>query len=296
MSMTRLALLAVVAALVLTGCSGDSSTPTRGPLTTAELTWIRAESVGAIAIYDEERAPPPGAALVRDCERRLAEVGEPPTDRVSPALDLAKRACPLLAARGSLHRAESALQAADDVVRPLLRSEQDIALTDARTRTSRADLTLSAQASEPVEEPVEVRCWSPADWRRVVGERNAWNDDSDAPDELYGWADTSDGKIHLPVGECNLLRRLVRDDLLNWPRDAQVDAADSVATFAHEIQHLVAPDVDEAGTECGARRTLVRTARRLGATAAEAARFAALYRSDVYPNLDSEYRSDRCAE
>jgi hypothetical protein len=282
---------------LLSGCSGEASTtPTRGPLTTAELTWIRAESVWAIAIYDEELGPPPGAALVRECKRRLAEVGDPPTNRVSPALDRAKAACPLLATRGSLHRAESALRAADEVVLPLLRSEQDIVLTDERTRTSRADLTLSAQASQPVDEPVEVRCWSSADWRRIVGERNAWEDDSETPDELYGWADTTDNKIQMPVGECNLLRRLIRDDLLSWPRDAQVDAADSVVTFAHEIQHLVAPDADEAETECGARHTLVRTARRLGATAAEAARFAALYRSDLYPNLDSEYRSDRCAE
>jgi len=293
--LTRLALLAVVAAFLLSGCSDESSTSARGPLTTAELTWIRAESVWAIAIYDEDLGQPPGAALVRECKRRLAEVGEAPTDRVSPALDRAEGACPLLSARGSLHRAESALRAADDVVRPLLRSEQDIVLSDERTRTSRADLTLSAQASKPVDEPVEVRCWSPADWRRIVGERNAWNDDSDAPDELYGWADTAEDKIHLPVGACNLLRRLVGADLLTWPRDAQVDAAESVVTVAHEIQHLVAPGVDEAGTECGARRTLVRTARRLGATAAEAARFAALYRSDIYPDLDSAYRSDRCA-
>ena len=67
MSVTRLALPAVVAAFLLSGCSDESSaTQIRGPLTTAELTWIRAESVWAIAIYDEELGPPPGAALVVD--------------------------------------------------------------------------------------------------------------------------------------------------------------------------------------------------------------------------------------
>jgi hypothetical protein len=39
-------------------------------------------------------------------------------------------------------------------------------------------------------------------------------------------------------------------------------------------------------------RALLKTARRLGATPAEAARLAALYRSDVYPDLDSEYQGD----
>ena len=296
--MIRPGLLAVVAAFVLSGCSGESSpVRTSGPLTTPELGWIRAESAWAIAIYDEELGPAPGAALVRECKQRLAEVGEPPTDRIRPALARAKATCPLLAAPGSRHRAEDVLEATDDILSPLLRSEQDVDLTDERTTTSRADLAMSAQASKSVDDPVEVRCWSAADWRRVVGERNAWTDSSDDPEDLYGWADTSDGTIQMRIGDCNLLRRLGDEDLLAWPRDEQVDTADSVATFAHEIQHFVQPDAEEVEAECGARRTLVGTPRRLGATSAEAARLAALYRSDVYPDLDSEYRSNtQCAE
>ena len=233
---------------------------------------------------------------MEECKQRLAEVGEPPTDRIRPALEQASKACPPLDARGSFHRAEDALQAADDIMRPLLRAEQDIVLSDARTSTSRADLTLSARASTLADDVVEVRCWSSAEWRRVVGEKNAWNDASDAPDELYGYADTSDSEIHMRIAQCNTLRRLVREDVLGWSRADQIEAANSLDTFAHEIQHQISPDADEAEAECGAGRALVPAARRLGATPAEAAHLAALYRSDIYPDLDSEYQSDECPE
>ena len=161
-----------------------------------------------------------------------------------------------------------------------------------RTATSRADLTLSLQASKRIDDPVEVRCWSVADWERVVGERNAWDDDSDSAEDLYGWADTSEGTIDIVIDQCNLLRQLDGEDLLGWERDDQIDAADAVATFAHEIQHFLRPDADEAEAECGARRTLASAARRPGATPAEATRLEALYISDIAPGLEGEYRSN----
>ena len=278
----RLGLLAVVAGIVLAGCSDDSSpTQSHGPLTSAELKWIRLESALAIAIYDETLSPATeGDALVRECERRVAELDEPPTDRIRPAFERAKDVCPLLDVPGARHRAEDVLGAVDDILEPLLRSS-DIELTDDDTATSRADLTLSLQASKRIDDPVEVRCWSVADWERVVGERNAWDDDSDSAEDLYGWADTSEGTIDIVIDQCNLLRQLDGEDLLGWERDDQIDAADAVATFAHEIQHLVRPDADEAEAECGARGRWRRRRVGLGATPAEAARLEALYISDI---------------
>jgi hypothetical protein len=295
----RLGLLAVVAAIVLAGCTDEpSTTQSHGPLTSAELKWIRLESAWAIAIYDDTLSPATGGnTLVRECERRLAELDEPPTDRIRPAFERAKDACPLLDAPGARHRAEDVLGAVDDILEPMLRSEQDIELTDDDTMTSRADLTLSVQASRRIDDPVEVRCWSVADWERVVGEQNAWNDDSDSAEDLYGWADTSEGTIDVVIDQCNLLKRLAEEDLLEWARDDQIDAADAVATFAHEIQHFVRPDADEAEAECGAGRTLASAAVGLGATPAEAERLEALYISDIAPDLEGEYRSNTgCAE
>jgi hypothetical protein len=177
----------------------------------------------------------------------------------------------------------------------MLRAEQAVELTDERTSTSRADLTLSAEASAPVDDPVEVRCWSAADWR-IVREKNAWNDESEVASDLFGWADTSDSSIQMRLDQCNLLRRLARDDLLAWPRADQVDASDSLDTLAHETQHIVLPDADEAEAECAAGAGLARTALHLGATKAETARLVALYHSEIYPDLDDEYQREDCAE
>jgi hypothetical protein len=134
-----------------------------------------------------------------------------------------------------------------------------------------------------------------------VGEQNAWNDDSDSAEDLYGWADTSEGTIDIVIDQCNLVKQLAEEDLLEWERDDQIDAADAVATFAHEIQHFLRPDADEAEAEaeaeCGARRTLASAAVGLGATPAEATRLEALYISDIAPDLEGEYRSNTgCAE
>jgi hypothetical protein len=80
--------------------------------------------------------------------------------------------------------------------------------------------------------------------------------------------------------------------VLSWDRDDQVEAADSVATFVHEIQHLVMPDADEGEVECAAAAELSRFARRLGATGVEAARLTRLYVTDLREELDEEYRAD----
>ena len=60
-------------------------------------------------------------------------------------------------------------------------------------------------ASERAEEAVEVRCWTAADWRRVVREDNAWVDTADDPDELYGWQDDDTSRIHMRLDQCNEL-------------------------------------------------------------------------------------------
>ena len=40
----------------------------------------------------------------------------------------------------------------------------------------------------------------------------------DTPDELYGYADTSESEIHMRVGQCNTLRRLAGEDIFSWSR------------------------------------------------------------------------------
>ena len=160
----------------------------------------------------------------------------------------------------------------------------------------RAGRTLGSPASRRTRRKAheEVRCWSDADWRRVVREDNAWTVESDDPDALYGWLDDdyrSDPHAPRSVQPCSIAIG-PRGRARVGSRRVQVEAADSVTTFVHEIQHLVLPDADEGEVECAAAAELSRFARRLGATSVEAARLAQLYVTDLREELDDEYRAD----
>jgi hypothetical protein len=282
------------------GCGGadeDAAPPSRAePLTAAELGWVREYSSWTIDVYDEELGPEPGPALVRECRTRLEEVGAPPSERLEPAAARAAAVCPLLGRPGSVRRALDAVDDADDLVLPLFLDSRKLVLSSGVTSGSRADVDLSAVASERAETAAEVRCWAPADWRRVVREDNAWSDVSDDPNELYGWQDDDTSRIHMRLDQCNELARLRREDLLERSHDRQVDAADSVGTLAHEIQHFLVPDGDEDDVECAALDTQASVALDLGATQDEADVLAGIYRDEIYPELPDEYVGGGCGE
>ena len=292
---TAAAAVALALVVVASGCTGESSTPAAAsgePLSAPELGWVREYSDWTLDVYDEEFESPPGRELVEECRERLDEVGPPPTDRLEPAWERSAAVCPLLSQAGSVRRAKDVVEDADDLVLPFFIDSRELPLRAERTAESRADPRLAGIASKEAEIAQEVRCWSDADWRRVVREDNAWEVESDDPDELYGWQDGDTDRIHMRIGQCNLLHRIGPEDVLSWDRDDQVEAADSVTTFVHEIQHLVMPDADEGQVECAAAAELSRFARRLGATSAEAARLARLYVTDLREELDDEYRAD----
>ena len=292
---TTVAAVALALVVAASGCTGESSTPDAAsgePLSVTELGWVREYSDWTIDVYDEEFDSPPGQELVEECRERLEEVGPPPTGRLEPAWERSAAVCPLLSQAGSLRRAKDVVEDADSLVLPFFIDSRELPLGAERTAESRADLRLAGLASKEAEIAQEVRCWSDADWRRVVREDNAWEVESDDPDELYGWQDGDTDRIHMRLDQCNLLHRIGREDVLAWNRDDQVEAADSVATFVHEIQHVVMPDADEDEVECAAAEELSRFARRLGATGVEAARLTRLYVTDVREELDDEYRTD----
>jgi hypothetical protein len=295
---SRVALLVLVALLVPTGCSDDGSeapsADVTSPLTASELGWIRAYSTWTIELNDSSAA---GPDVVRRCRDRVDEFGSPPTERLEAAASLASSACAFLAEKGMRRRAIDVIEEADEQILPYLREEQPVQLGSGESNGSRADIALSEAASEWVDRPVEVRCWSKPDWRRVVDEDNAWNNESTDYLDLVGWSDNSTDRIHIVLEQCNLLSRLrAGDDIANWAGDERIDAADSLATLAHEVAHLLAPDADEAATECRAARSLVRYGQRLGVDRASALELSELYRSEIYPDLDEEYREGGCPE
>ena len=133
------------------------------------------------------------------------------------------------------------------------------------------------------------RCWSEDDWRRVVAEDNAWNGESTDSDELVGWSDDTDSRIHVVLDYCNTMSRIQSGDVDTWSRDDQIQAAEAVETLAHEIQHFLDSDANEATVECRAMQSLPAFARRFGVSRSSAVELAELYRAEVYPDLDDEY-------
>ena len=292
----RTAATAVALALAVTasGCTGESSNPAAAsePLSVTELGWVREYSDWTIDVNDDEFDSPPGRELVKECRDRREEVGTPPTERLEPAWERSAAVCPLLSQAGSVRRAKDVVEDADDLVRPLFFDSRELPLRAQRTAESRADLRLAGIASKEAEIAQEVRCWSAADWRRVVREDNAWTVVSDDPDELYGWQDSDTDRIHMRLEQCNLVHRIGQEDVFSWNREDQVEAADSISTFVHETQHVVMPDADEGEVECAAAAALSRFARRLGATSDEAVLLTRLYVTDLREELDDEYRAD----
>lgn len=294
------ALTAVVlaaAVLVAAACSrsdGSSGAVAATRLTAAELGWIREYSDLTIAIYDDDLGPPPGPELVVECRERIAYMGDPPTERLERAAELTEKVCPLLGRRGSQRRALDTIDTADDLLRTFLRDHQPLDLGAGVTEESRADTLLSEVASQAAGRPVEVRCWSESEWRQVVAEDNAWTASDDDADELYGWADDSWDRIHMRLEQCNTISRVRDEGFRDAPRRARRELADSLGTLAHETQHFVLPEADEAKVECAGMRSLATVAKRVGLDESSAQVVAELYRTDVYPELPDEYRDGGC--
>ena len=295
--MRRLPLIAVaVVALVAAGCTGGEADTESAlaPLTDTELGWVRGYSAWTYEVLDDEFGTDAHAGVVRACARRLDEVGAAPTDRLRAAAEAAAAICPLLGRDGARRRAYAAVYAADDLVLPLFLDEQELELRDGATTKSRADGRLSAVASADLDEPVEVRCWSPQDWLRVGGEDNAWTDDDTRIEELAGWADPVTDRIHLRLNACNALARLSDRDVESWSDVQRSQAADALGTLSHEIHHFVLPDAEEAKVECEGIRAMASLGVQLDLDEEAAKALEDTYREEVYPDLPTEYNVGGC--
>jgi hypothetical protein len=175
---------------------------------------------------------------------------------------------------------------------PLFLTSRALRVAPSPDDASHVDLRLGELASAVSGESVEVRCWSPRDWRRLIAEENAWDAAEDDPEMLDGLALTEDGQVHLLLEDCNLLGRLRHRDATELRGEELVDAAYAVSILAHEIGHFVEPDADEATVECTLTETLPELADGLWLDAAEVRRLARAYRAHVRPELPDEYLKD----
>jgi hypothetical protein len=243
-------------------------------------------------------------ACAADLQR---DVGPPPTERLEPAYALLRRACPRYAQAADrseqrmrdraydVERLDRELAAAHEPIRKGV--ERVLAVVQARplperggeVRTSRVEPLFSRVASETVGKPVEVRCWSEADWEEVARQAASLSFGSIDADRHAGFVLGANRIASLAPEVCASLVRVAYgtggDPLEN---------ADAVDTLVHEAFH-VAGVSNEAITECRAMQHVRAAARALGVSSARADGYAELL-WESYDDLPDAYWSSECED
>jgi hypothetical protein len=177
-----------------------------------------------------------------------------------------------------------------DDARPLL------VLTGPRS-VSHIEPNLSAALSSLAGHRAQARCWSGPDWRRLSTQRSSWPHRERRLGPWSAYASPAHDEAHFSPTLCAILSRVVyqripvRDD--EWP----AAVAFSVATLAHEAQHLRGI-FNEAKAECYGMQAITRTAQLLGRSEAEGRYLAELYWRDEYHDEDRDpaYVSGECRD
>lgn len=248
--------------------------PWEGP---NEVDWL-----GSYRAWSEgiEGSLAAGNAVSRaSCESTFDdEVGDPPTDRLEPLSQAARRGC----AEPSLDGWRGARA---DVVRALV--EVHSALAPPRPRP---DFAAIARSSVGVE--AKVYCWRPDAWAPfsqhdalVRGGREI---------SLKGTADVSRKRIDLDPGVCTALsgyERRIRPLHLSYQN---FELAEALVVLTHQAERLKAPSASEAEIECNAVqhvRPLIRAAGWGPSFATEIA----LHAWDLaYTQLPAHFRTPAC--
>jgi hypothetical protein len=317
---------AAAAAVVLAGCGG-SGQPS-GALSKGELRWVR-DAVewsdafnarlfaagrlqsGVLTDPRHNRGPYLNRLQVLErCPGELAEeLGDPPSARLRPGAAALRTACREIARFAQADARSLRTLAPDD----FLASQAAIAaglngLREARRRIgtllldarplrrgaglsgiSRIDPALTAAAVDLVARDVEVRCWSPDDWERLVDELTAYTAGELTIDNTGAFASPESARVHFQAADC--------DALVDLAAGREVDHEDgrwALVAFTHELQHLVSEQSGEAATECAALQTAERVGVLLGIPAATSRRLLVDYLEHDYADLPDEYRSPAC--
>ncbi len=191
----------------------------------------------------------------------------------------------------AVERADSLAGDAQEALRVRLSFDRLLPRRGGVTIESRVEPRLSAAATAFVGKPVDVRCWSPADWKVVVPEEHAFYG-SGLGIDLVGFAQpgvTNRSEIHLAPDVCYALAERLYDGSLQ-----DVQLAYAVEVLTHESEHIVSPPSPEFVTDCYAAQEVDRMARLLGIPDATARRLPGIYWRTWYPSQSSEYVSLEC--
>ena len=237
-------------------------------------------------------------------------VGPAPTQRLARALDAFRAACvhierfhnaiTLAVYQGQAFEVRQAQQEASRGSQLLMQADRMVPPGETRSlpviggdsAQSRIEPRFSRIASDLAGKDVEVRCWSHADWTRLLKEEKAYTMHRIDANTL-GFATIYGNRDNLAADVCDSLVSLAYHHSLPTDPAAKLLLATAVVTLSHEPQHSKGVAV-EAQAECYAIQLSKRSAIRLGAPAAYAATLQAVYWQHYDEELPA-YRSPQCS-
>jgi hypothetical protein len=253
----------------------------------------------------------PALATLRSCQARMGKlVGTPPSERVRVGSRYVESMCahlrqaagaaqhaiarndpsPLLVASDELDKGFGQLRLAEQALMPRGEGRELPRIAHA-SDASRVQTKYSAVAIALEDVAVEIRCWSAADWPKIVKESADYSVEPADPGNEYGFVLTEE-RANLSPDTCRLL-----DDLTyrgaHPTGKRELALAQAVVTLAHETQH-VAGVGDEAEAECYAMQLARETASRLGASDDYADELASRFWRELYRRRPPDYRSPNC--
>jgi hypothetical protein len=227
-------------------------------------------------------------ASVQACGADLAtKVGAPPAARLRSAYAAFRDACRRL--RQGDARGGTLLLRADRMVPP--GELRDLPVISGVTNFSRVEPRFGQIAGALARKQMEVRCWSTADWHRLMREEQTYTRGQLGSDTL-GFAGIEGSRINLAPSVCDALVGLAYKGARPIDEAGRVLLASAVVTISHEPQHSKGIS-EEPVAECNAIQSANRTAMKLGASPAYAATLVRTYWRHYSEELPA-YRSWEC--
>jgi hypothetical protein len=156
---------------------------------------------------------------------------------------------------------------------------------------SHIDPRLSRAATELAGRRLEVRCWSPSDWRKRASEVKRFTPAHiDVHSPWSGYLSLDHKRANFGPSVCGRLAALVYDGRGPSVYDDSWWLSWSLGLFAHVIGLSGSRSV----SECRAMQEIRPTGEALGLDAETARRLSRLFWTDVYPREDAKYRSSDC--
>ncbi len=252
------------------------------------------------------RALEPAGSCAADL---TTKVGAPPTARLHRAFDTFRLACEHLqrfhgaitlainhgqdseigTAQAEGKRAAGFLLTADQMLPP--GEVRSLPVIAGDVGQSRLEPRFGRVASALAGKQLEVRCWSGADWHRLIREESSYTHGKLGASTL-GFAGIGGTRVNLGPAVCGGLVDLAYQRARPTDEAGQLMLAAAVVTLSHEPQHSIGI-ADESVAECNAIQLANGTAIKLGASPAYATALVRTYWRHYGEELPA-YRSSEC--